>query len=122
MPGQTSWPAPRAHRLATLAGASADGTAPVEEREFEPPVPVVRSKLGTHCPSCLIEGEFIHTIHGAELIKNDNKRQLMALAVALGVKKFLGVGNSSDQDRQDYDFLASIRVIEKELEAIKKHI
>ena len=77
---------------------------------------------GTHCPSCLIEGEFIHTIHGAELIKNDNKRQLMALAVALGVKKFLGVGNSRDQDRQDFDFLASIRVIEKELKALKKHL
>ncbi len=77
---------------------------------------------GTHCPSCLIEGEFIHTIHGAELIKNDNKRQLMALGVALGVKKFLGVGYSSDQDRQDFDFLASIRVIQKELESIKKNL
>jgi N-acetylmuramoyl-L-alanine amidase len=77
---------------------------------------------GTHCPSCLIEGEFIHTIHGAELIKNDNKRQMMALAVAFGVKKFLGLGDSSDQDAQDFDFLASIRVIENELEAIKKNI
>ena len=77
---------------------------------------------GTHCPSCLIEGEFIHTLHGAELIANDNKRQLMALAVALGVKKFLGMGDSSDQDRQDFDFLASIRVIEKELEALKRHL
>ena len=77
---------------------------------------------GTHCPSCLIEGEFIHTIHGAELIKNDNKRQLMAHAVALGVKKFLGLGSSSDQDRHDFDFLASIRVIEKELEALKKRL
>lgn len=77
---------------------------------------------GTHCPSCLIEGEFIHTIHGAELIKNDNKRQLMALAVALGVKKFLGLGSSSDRDAQDFDFLASIRVIEKELEALKKRL
>ena len=77
---------------------------------------------GTHCPSCLIEGEFIHTIHGAELIKNDNKRQMMALAVALGVKKFLGLGDSSDQDAQDFDFLASIRVIEKELDALKRHL
>ena len=77
---------------------------------------------GTDCPSCLIEGEFIHTTHGAELIKNDNKRQLMALAVALGVKKFLGLGSSSDRDREDFDFLASIRVIEKELEALKKHL
>lgn len=77
---------------------------------------------GTHCPSCLIEGEFIHTMHGAELIKNDNKRQLMALGVALGVKKFLGVGYSSDQDKKDFDFLASIRVIQKELEAIKKNL
>jgi|TARA_R110002153_G_scaffold117342_1_gene261355 N-acetylmuramoyl-L-alanine amidase len=77
---------------------------------------------GTRCPSCLIEGEFIHTTHGAELIKKDNKRQMMALAVALGVKKFLGLGDSSDQGRQDFDFLASIRVIEKELEAIKKNL
>ena len=46
----------------------------------------------------------------------------MALAVALGVKKFLGLGSSSDRDRQDFDFLASIRVIEKELEALKKHL
>ena len=77
---------------------------------------------GTDCPSCLIEGEFIHTIHGAELIKNENKRQMMALAVALGVKRFLELGDLSDQDRRDFDFLASIRVIEKELEAIKKNI
>tara|TARA_S200002703_G_scaffold152548_1_gene153063 strand:- start:516 stop:1178 length:663 start_codon:yes stop_codon:yes gene_type:complete len=77
---------------------------------------------GTHCPSCLIEGEFIHTIHGAELIKNENKRQMMALAVALGVKNFLGLASLSDQDQQDFDFLASIRVIENELEAIKKNI
>ena len=77
---------------------------------------------GTDCPSCLIEGEFIHTIHGAELIKNENKRQMMALAVALGVKRFLGLGDSSDHDKKDFDFLASIRVIEKELEAIKKHL
>lgn len=77
---------------------------------------------GTDCPSCLIEGEFIHTIHGAELIKNENKRQMMALAVALGVKRFLGLGDSSDQDRKDFDFFSSIRVIEKELEAIKKNL
>jgi len=77
---------------------------------------------GTDCPSCLIEGEFIHTIHGAELIKNENKRQMMALAVALGVKRFLRLGDSSDQERKDFDFLASILVIEKELEAIKKNL
>lgn len=77
---------------------------------------------GTDCPSCLIEGEFIHTIHGAELIKNENKRQMMALAVALGVKRFLGLGDSSNQDRRDFDFLASISVIEKELNALKRHL
>ena len=77
---------------------------------------------GTDCPSCLIEGEFIHTIHGAELIKNENKRQMMALAVALGVKRFLGLGDSSAQERKDFDFLASISVIEKELEAIKRNL
>ena len=46
----------------------------------------------------------------------------MALSVALGVKKFLGLANSSDQDRQDFDFLAAISAIEKELEAIKNNL
>ena len=47
---------------------------------------------------------------------------MMALAVALGVKRFLGLGDSSDQDRRDFDFLATIRVIEKELKQIKNDL
>ena len=45
----------------------------------------------TNCPSCLMEGELIHTRHGEALIKNPANRELMALAVARGLCKFLGV-------------------------------
>ena len=45
----------------------------------------------TNCPSCLMEGEFIHTRHGEDLIKKPFNRELMALAVAKGLCKFLGV-------------------------------
>lgn len=43
----------------------------------------------THCPSVLMEGEFINTPHGAARIKNPAERQKMALAVAIGVLDFL---------------------------------
>jgi len=38
------------------------------------------------------------------------------------VKKLLGVGYSGDQERKDFDFLASISVIKKDLEVIKKNL
>jgi N-acetylmuramoyl-L-alanine amidase len=46
---------------------------------------------GTDHPACLMEGEFIHTYHGEKLIKDPAKRQKMALAVSLGVRRFLGI-------------------------------
>lgn len=46
---------------------------------------------GTRCPSCLMEGEFIHTEHGEELIKFPANRQRMAVAVAIGTLNFLKV-------------------------------
>ena len=45
----------------------------------------------TDHPSCLMEGEFIHTTHGEELISVAGNRQKMAVAVARGVLTFLGV-------------------------------
>tara|TARA_R110000782_G_scaffold82483_1_gene162210 strand:- start:704 stop:1285 length:582 start_codon:yes stop_codon:yes gene_type:complete len=46
---------------------------------------------GTDHPSCLMEGEFIHTTHGETLIKNPKNRQKMAVAAATGILNFLGV-------------------------------
>jgi N-acetylmuramoyl-L-alanine amidase len=46
---------------------------------------------GTDCPSCLMEGEFIHTRHGEELIGVAGNRQKMAIAVMRGVLNFLGI-------------------------------
>ena len=44
------------------------------------------------CPAVLMEGEFIHTVHGEALIANGENRQKMALAVMRGVLKFLHLG------------------------------
>lgn len=44
----------------------------------------------TKCPSFLMEGEFIHTAHGAALIKDPKNREKMALAMALGCLDYLG--------------------------------
>lgn len=54
----------------------------------------------TRCPSCLIEGEFIHTDHGALFIKDPENRQMMAEAVKLGVLEFFGISSAglSDDD------------------------
>lgn len=46
---------------------------------------------GTDHPSVLMEGEFIHTDEGAELIKDPKNRQMMAEAVAYGVLYFLKI-------------------------------
>jgi N-acetylmuramoyl-L-alanine amidase len=46
---------------------------------------------GTDHPACLMEGEFIHTVHGEALIKNPKNRQKMAVAAATGILNFLGV-------------------------------
>lgn len=45
----------------------------------------------TDHPSCLMEGEFIHTVHGEALIREPANRQKMAYAVAAGVLRFLGI-------------------------------
>lgn len=44
----------------------------------------------TDCPSFLMEGEFIHTAHGAALIADPKNRQKMALAIALGCLEYFG--------------------------------
>jgi len=44
----------------------------------------------TRCPSFLMEGEFIHTTHGAALIKDPANRERMAMAMALGCLDYLG--------------------------------
>lgn len=49
---------------------------------------------GTRCPSCLMEGEFIHTKHGEALIKSAENRQRMALAASIGILNFLGIKHS----------------------------
>lgn len=46
---------------------------------------------GTDHPSCLVEGEFIHTVHGEQLIKNPANRQKMAVAVTRGILTFLDI-------------------------------
>lgn len=45
----------------------------------------------TDHPSCLMEGEFIHTVHGENLIKNPANRQKMAVAVTRGVLSFFDI-------------------------------
>lgn len=45
----------------------------------------------TRCPSCLMEGEFIHTDWGARLIKDPEARERMARAVMLGVLDFFPI-------------------------------
>ena len=49
----------------------------------------------TDHPSVLMEGEFIHTDHGAALIAKPVNRQLMAQAVVLGVLDYLGIDRDS---------------------------
>lgn len=63
----------------------------------------------THCPSCLIEGEFIHTSHGAALISNADNRQRMADAVKIGVLKFLNISSAglTDEDVEEIAGLSS---------------
>jgi len=63
----------------------------------------------TACPSCLIEGEFIHTNHGAHLIMNPLKRQAMAEAVKLGVLEFFGISSAG---LTDADVMAIVERIE----------
>lgn len=63
----------------------------------------------TACPSCLIEGEFIHTTHGANLIMNPLKRQAMAEAVKLGVLEFFGISSAG---LTDADVLAIVERME----------
>jgi|14BtaG_2_1085337.scaffolds.fasta_scaffold13338_1 N-acetylmuramoyl-L-alanine amidase len=48
----------------------------------------------TYCPAVLMEGEFIDTDAGAELIKNPANRELMALAVAQGICDYFGHDSS----------------------------
>ena len=43
---------------------------------------------GANCPAVLVEGEFISTIHGEQLISDPNNRQKMAEAVAEGIIKY----------------------------------
>ena len=46
---------------------------------------------GTDHPAVLMEGEFIHTTHGAALIADPINRQKMAVAGAQGILDFFGV-------------------------------
>lgn len=50
----------------------------------------------TDHPSCLMEGEFIHTSHGEALIREPANRQKMAIAVARGILSFLDVPFTND--------------------------
>lgn len=45
----------------------------------------------TRCPSTLMEGEFIHTLHGEALIKDPLNREKMAQACVNGVARFLNL-------------------------------
>lgn len=54
----------------------------------------------TDHPSCLMEGEFIHTVHGEKLIREDENREKMALAVTRGVLKFLGIPYTTGQEKR----------------------
>jgi len=45
----------------------------------------------THAPAFLMEGEFIHTDHGARFIGDTTNRQRMARAAAYGILDFLGI-------------------------------
>lgn len=53
---------------------------------------------GTLCPSCLMEGEFIHTSQGADLIRKDENREKMGEAVAFGVLNYLGITTAGTSD------------------------
>jgi len=45
----------------------------------------------THAPAFLMEGEFIHTDHGAKFIADPQNRERMARAAAYGLLDFLGI-------------------------------
>lgn len=62
----------------------------------------------TACPSCLIEGEFIHTSHGGRLIANPTKRQAMAEAVKLGVLEFFEMSSAGLTDEEVLDIIGCI--------------
>jgi len=77
---------------------------------------------GTECPSCLIEGEFIHTDHGAKLIASPEARQRMARAVAEGVLEFLGINQEEREDLSPDDSRASAVWLSERLDSIDRQI
>jgi len=68
-----------------------------------------------NCPAVLMEGEFIHNALGESLIRNPANREKMAIAVANGVLKYLGLKLLDDS----VDFNLSVT---QRLDRIENHL
>lgn len=77
---------------------------------------------GTRCPSMLMEGEFIHTIHGEASILNPEHQQLRALAVAIGVLNFFSIQHTlgAEKPRPDTPPDLTTETILRSLESIER--
>lgn len=73
----------------------------------------------TDHPSVLMEGEFIHTDHGAALISKPENRQRMAQAVAEGVLDYLGINRTTEKQTPiiSYESLTT----EERLDRLEQH-
>lgn len=77
---------------------------------------------GTNCPSCLMEGEFIHTAHGEALIKDPANRQKMAEAVAEGVLMFLQIAPSPNEPAEEVHPPTQPLTLEQRVARIEAHL